>query len=80
MLEELDKLKDNRVYDRVDYNNQKLISLRWVHSSKIVNCNKKTEARLVAKGYLEENNIKSNFPTCNKRSLNLILSIITAMQ
>ena len=49
MLEELVKWKDNRVYESVDYNNQTLISLRRVHSSKIVNVNKKTKARPVAK-------------------------------
>ena len=69
MLEKLVKWTDNRVYKRIDYyNNKKLILLQWVYSSKIVNGNKKTKAGLVAKGYQEENNIKSDFLSCTKRS------------
>ena len=76
MLEELATRKYNWVYESVDYNNQELIiSLGWVHSSKVANSNKKTKAWLVAKGYHKENNIKSNSPTCNKESLRRILKI-----
>ena len=49
-----------KVYESIEYNNQKLISLRWVHSSKIVDSNKKIKERGVAKRYQEENNIKSD--------------------
>ena len=61
ILEKLVKWKDNRVYKSVEYNNQKLILLRWVYSSRIVNGNKKIKARLEAKGYQEGNNSISNF-------------------
>ena len=69
MLEKLVKWTDNRVYISVDYyNNQKPILLQWAYSSKIVNGNKKTRAGLVAKSCQEENNIKSDFLSCTKKS------------
>ena len=69
MLEKLVKWTDNRVYISIDYyNNQKPILLQWAYSSKIVNGNKKTKAGLVAKGCQEENNIKSDFLSCTKKS------------
>ena len=80
MLEELVTRKDDRVYETVDYNNQKPISLRWVHSSKIANGNKKTKARLVVKGFQEQNNIKGDSPTCTNESLRLILNITPVIQ
>ena len=61
ILEKLVKWKDNRVYKSVEYNNQKLIFLWWVYSSRIVNGNKKIKAWLEAKGYIEGNNSMSDF-------------------
>ena len=61
ILEKLVKWKDNRVYKSVEYNNEKLILLRWVYSSRIVNSNKKTKARLEAKGYQKGKFNKSDF-------------------
>ena len=61
ILEKLVKWKDNRVYKNVEYNNQKLILLQYVYSSRIVNGNKKIKAQLKAKGYQERNNSKSDF-------------------
>ena len=61
ILEKLVKWKDNRVYKSVEYNNQKLILLQYVYSSRIVNGNKKIKAQLKAKGYQEGNNSKSDF-------------------
>ena len=63
MLVELAKWKDNRVYKSLACN-QKLI-LRWFHSSKVVNGNKKTK-RLVVRDCQKENNIKSDSATCAK--------------
>ena len=48
---------------------KKLVFSKWVYCFKIVNGNKKTKAKLAAKGYQEESNIKSDFSTCNKESL-----------
>ena len=48
ILEKLVKWKDNRVYKNVEYNNQKLILLQYVYSSRIVNGNKKIKAQLKA--------------------------------
>ena len=61
ILEKLVKWKDNRVYKSVEYNNQKLILLQYVYSSRIVNGNKKIKAQLEAKDYQEGNNSKSDF-------------------
>ena len=61
ILEKLVTWKDNRVYKSVEYNNQKLILLQYVYSSRIVNGNKKIKAQLKAKGYQEGNNSKSDF-------------------
>ena len=80
ILEKLVNWKDNRVYKSVEYNNQKLILLQCVYSSRIVNGNKKIKARLEAKGYQEGNNSTSDFLGPALKSLCLILNIIPTMQ
>ena len=80
MMEELTEWKDNNVYNVVDFQNQKLISLRWVHTSKTQKRIKKAKSQLLAKGFQEQNKIKSDSPTCDKESLRLILNIIPSVK
>ena len=79
MLEELNKWKAKKNYESVQYDSQKWISLRWVHASEIQN-GKDLKTRLVAKGFQEENNAKSDSPTCSKQSLGLIFNVTSSMK
>ena len=79
-LQELESWRDNDVYHRVKYDNQKLISLRWVNTNKTVNGINKVKSRLVARGVQEQENIQSDSPTCSKESIRIILNIIATLQ
>ena len=80
MLEELNKWKAKKNYESVQYDSQKWISLRRVHASEIQNGTKDLKTRLVAKGFQEENNAKSDSPTCSKQSLGLIFNVTSSMK
>ena len=63
----------------VDYGQWKM-STTWVISEKLCNGSKVTKARLVARGFEEEdlNTLKTDSPTCSKESLRLIMAISSA--
>ena len=78
-LDELKKWENHNVYDIVDNENQKFVTLRWVISEKYVNGKNKVKARLVARGFQEDNHdILSDSPTCNKESMRLVLNLISS--
>ena len=76
-LQELGKWKANKVYEPVPFTGQKCISTRWVLTDKIISGQMKDKARLVARGF-EENNeeLIKDSPTCAKESLCLIFAIM----
>jgi len=69
--EELQKLKDFQTYELVDDLGQLKISTRWVLSDK----NGKIKARLVARGFEEDESIQKNSPTVCKSSVRVILAV-----
>ena len=78
-LDELNKWKENKVYDTFNDCDEKFIDLRWVLSEKSINGELKVKARLVAKGFQEENpDVLSDSPTCTKESMRLILNIVAS--
>ena len=62
------------VYEEVSNNNQRLISTRWVVTEKNTENGRVTKARLIVRGFEEENEVKSDSPTVHKESLRLFLS------
>ena len=76
-LEELHNWKSNNVYEEIPKTNQKLLHCRWVCTMKQTDQNQVPKARLVVKGFEEQTNeILKDSPTCSKKGLRLILSII----
>ena len=78
--EELQKWKENNVYETVPYRGQKLISVKWVNTSKFVNSERRIKSRSLAHGFPEkQDDILTDSPTCAKESLlRLILSVISS--
>ena len=67
--------------DAVDNCNEKFIDLIWVFSEKYINGELNVKAKLVAKGFREDNSdILSNSPTCSKENMCLVLNIIPSSE
>ena len=72
---ELDNWKSRNVYTEVENTGQKLITVKWVVTPKIINNKPDVKARLVARGFEEESNIRRDSPTCSKQSVRMCLMI-----
>ena len=70
---ELKKWMDFNVYEEVKDEGQKSISVRWVMTEK-----DETKARLVARGFEEKENIKSDSPTVTKEVLRMFFTICSS--
>jgi len=79
-LRELENWKVNDAYEEVDRDEQKLISTRWVITTKEKDGAIVTKARLCARGYedLEVDKNNTNSPTCSKETIRVALAIIAA--
>ena len=77
--QELDNWKSNDVYQEVPDHGQHALSVRWVITEKILHDEKSIKARLVARGYEEQEiNLRTDSPTCSKEGLRIVLSIIAS--
>ena len=73
---EIEKWKEEAVYDEVEDVGQQKISTTWVITEKEKEGVTVTKARLVARGNEESNeDIKTNSPTCMKDSVRMVLAI-----
>ena len=71
---ELEKFRDNDVYEEVDNTNQSTVGVRWVVTKKP---DGSVKARLVALGYQEKSSdIRKDSPTCNRDSIRLLLTVV----
>ena len=78
-VDELNKWKENHVYETVDSKNQKYITTRWVNTEKYINGEQTIKSRLVARGFQEENdNLLTDSPTCTKEGLRLSMIVIAS--
>ena len=75
---ELDNWKNFDVYEEVEDKGQSAISARWVCTERIKKDEKSIKARLVARGYEEEEKVQSDSPTGNKDTLKLFLVTIAS--
>ena len=73
---ELNNWKDQNVYSEVDDQGQKCVSVRWVIEPKEDTGKAYTKARLVARGFEEDQHFRTDAPTCGRESLRLTLLII----
>ena len=79
---EIDSWIENEVFEEVEWEGQKTISVRWIVTEKIKKEGKVIKARLVARGFEEEleESITSESPTCSKEVLRIALFVILMMQ
>ena len=79
-IKELESWRQNDVYDEVPFENQQCISSKWVLKPKIVNNQHITKARLVLKGYEEDDCFRTDAPCCRRESIRLMLAITATMK
>ena len=77
-LRELESWKKNCVYDEVEDIGQKCVSVRWVITPKVIDGQMKIKARLVARGFEEVPNFRTDSPTCMRESIRIVLSVIAS--
>ena len=75
---ELQSWIDNSVYTEIPDKGQDTMSLRWVVTPKMIDGQPSVKARLVARGFEEIQNFKTDSPTCSKEGLRLALTIIAS--
>ena len=75
-IDELTNWKSEEVYQEVKDCGQEAISVRWVVTPKLVDGVWKTKARLVARGFEEDNsNLRTDSPTCMRETLRIVLTV-----
>ena len=72
---ELENWKTFNVYKEVEDKGQKTISTRWVITEKTIDRNKVVKARLVVRGFEEEDKVQSDSPTAAKSTLRLVMAL-----
>ncbi|PIK34738.1 hypothetical protein BSL78_28434 [Apostichopus japonicus] len=74
--QELQNWQDFKVYTEVQDHGQKKLSTRWVVTEKTLpNGEKGVKARLVVRGFEEEQQIPSDSPTASKSTLRIVMAI-----
>ena len=77
-INEFENWKDHKVFEEVENEGQRVISVRWVINKKNKNQKLSYKARLVTRGFeeLDKDNIRTDSPTCCKENFRLVLTII----
>ena len=79
---ELSTLIAHDVYEEVDDVGQECISSRWVITEKVdeVSQSVTVKARLCARGFEEEQNFRTDSPTCSRESVRILLGTLASKQ
>ena len=75
---ELNSWKSQEVYKEVDNTGQTVMSLRWVITPKVINGQPSVKARLVARGFEELQDFRTDSPTCSKEGLRIALLLLVS--
>ena len=75
---ELTSWKSQEVYREVENTGQTVMSLRWVVTPKIINGQPSVKARLVARGFEELQDFRTDSPTCSKEGLRIALLMLVS--
>ena len=76
---EIEKWKENNVFEPPQHVGQQTASSRWVITEKLNNGKKVIKAWLVARGFEEgSSNILKDSPTCAKEGMRLILTLLAS--
>ena len=68
---ELNQWRNEQGYEEKDDFSQQCISIRWVMKEKVVNEKRIIKARLCARDFEEEQNLRTDSPTCFRKKLRL---------
>ena len=79
-LKELTQWNKEAVYDEINDNGQECISLRWVIMEKVNNGSKFVKARLCARGFEQEQNFRTDSPSCSREGLPVACCFISSSQ
>ena len=74
-LTELENWKCEEVFEEVKDCGQETISVRWVVTPKLVDGKWTTKARLVARGFEDRSEVRTDSPTCMRETLKVVLAI-----
>ena len=78
-MNELQSWKDEQVYTEVDNAGQSVISVRWVISVKPDERKQDVvKARLCARGFEENQDFRTDSPTCKRESVRIVLLVISS--
>ena len=75
---ELEKWVEESVYEEVPYQGQECLSTTWVITEKIADGGSVMKARLVIRGFEEQEKVRSDSPTCSKENIRILLTIAQA--
>lgn len=75
---ELESWVSQNVYTEENDTGQEYITLKWVITPKVIDGQPSTKARLVARGFEEDQSFRTDSPTCSKDGFRLTLTIIAA--
>ena len=75
-MKEFQSWRDNEVYEEVRDEGQRSVSVRWVVTNKEKEGKVVCKARLVARGFEEEEGMKTEAPTCAAETMRLGLTVI----
>ena len=74
-VRELNSWKENKVYEEVEFSNQQCISGRWILKPKIIDGIQSMKARYVLRGFEEDQDFRTDSPTCLRETLRLALAL-----
>ena len=78
--QELLEWKQRNVYSEVKFDDQDLITLRWVCKPKLIDDKPSVKARRCARGFQEDLDIRSDSPSCSREGIRIALTIIASMK
>ena len=76
---ELALFEDFNVYDLVKDEGQDSISCKWVLSEKSIDGQRSVKARLVARGFEDTQDVKSDSATCSQEAFRIFLAVAVSM-
>ena len=77
-VREIEKWKKEAVFEEVEHDEQECMTTTWVITPKMDGDKVVTKARLVARGYEEQVDVRADSPTCVKDNIRVLLSVAVA--
>ena len=79
-INEIESWRKHKVFDEVQDEGQNYVSVRWVLTPKIIEGEMRMKARLVARGFEETTEFRTDSPTCLRESIRIVIAFIVSMK